>query len=367
MSSRRLAGRVVGLILACLALGFSPAGTGAPAVGAAPATREAAPRNVAAWLPYWVFDDAMRGTVSNPDVVDSVSPFWFDAASCTRINDKATARDASAVARLRAQGFTVLPSVTAGGLTPRAAVRCLGNPSSRKAHVARLVRLATSGNYDGLDIDYENLALTTDVSQARRVRRAFTAFVEDLCPALRHNGRTCSITVMPRTSAKFSVWRGVLIPAVYDYTRLAAVADEVRVMAYDQHAGRFGPGPIAGFGWVKRVADFAIDEMGTDNVRLGIPTYGRQWRQGSTESVSMSGKSAVALARRAGAAVIWDRRHKEFRFTYRSGGRRHTVWYSGPRSVAVRARYADRRGFVGSALWAAGLEATGTWQALRQR
>ena len=50
------------------------------------------------------------------------------------------------------------------------------------------------------------------------------------------------VTVMPRTSDAATVWRGKLIPAVYDYRHLGRVADRVRVMAYDQHAGRCGPG-----------------------------------------------------------------------------------------------------------------------------
>lgn len=332
----------------------------------APATpRERPPANVQAWLPYWVFDEAVRDANRNADLLDTVSPFWFNAAGCHRIDNKPTARNAGAVARLHGRGLLVTPSVTAGGLPPRTAVRCLGNSSSRTAHVRRLVRLAVSGDYDGLDIDYENLALTTNVGQARRVRRAFTAFVEQLCPALRRNGRTCSITVMPRTGPGFTVWRGKLIPAVYDYKRIGRVADEVRVMAYDQHAHQFGPGPIAGWPWVKQVVAFASSQMEAQRFRLGIPTYGRDFARGG--SVSLTGNQARQRARQHGAKIRWSREQREAWFTYRVGGVRHEVWFSSPRAVAVRARYADRLGLRGSALWAAGLGASGTWSALRRR
>lgn len=347
------------LLLAALALSI------ATPVAAPAALRDAPPRNVAAWLPYWVFHAALREAAGNPNVLGVASPFWFDAAGCTRIHDKPTARRAAAVRRLHARGIKVIPSVTAGGLPPRAAIRCFGNRTSRADHVKRLVRLARSGDYDGLDLDYENLALTTNANQARRVRRAFTAFVSQLCPALRRNGRTCSITVMPRTNKKFSVWRGKLIPAVYDYRAIGAVADEVRVMAYDQHAHEYGPGPIAGWPWVKRVTAYAMSEVEPTKLRLGIPTYGRDFAQ--HESVSLSGDQARGLARRHGSKVHWDPRQRESWFTYRVRGVRHVVWFSGPRSVAVRARYADRLGLLGSALWAAGLEARGTWSALRRR
>lgn len=336
------------------------------ALGTSPVRADdAPPRNVAAWLPYWVFDGALDEAAAHAGLMDSASPFWFDAASCRRIVGKPTSGSRAAVDRLHARGLTVLPSVTAGGLPPRLAVQCLGNESNRTQHVRRLVRVALSGDYDGLDLDYENLALTTDETQARRVRRAFTSFVVDLCRALHRRDLTCSVTVMPRTDETFSVWRGKLIPAVYDYAKLAEVADEVRVMAYDQHAYEYGPGPVAGWRWVDEVVTFALTEIPAEQLRLGVPTYARDFARGG--HVSLSGDEARALARRHGARIRWSAEQRESWFVYRTGGVRHEVWFSSPRAVAARARLADRLGLRGSSLWAAGLDAAGTWTALENR
>lgn len=323
------------------------------------------PRNVGAWLPYWVFDSALDEAAAHAGLMDTASPFWFDAASCRRIVGKPTSGSRAAVDRLHDRGLTVLPSVTAGGLPPRRAIQCFGDETNRTGHVRRLVRLALSGDYDGLDLDYENLALTTDETQARRVRRVFTLFVDDLCRALHRRDLTCSVTVMPRTDESFYVWRGKLIPAVYDYKRLAEVADEVRVMAYDQHAYEFGPGPVAGWPWVNDVVTFALTEIPAERLRLGVPTYARDFARGG--HVSLSGNEARALARRHDARIRWSAEERESWFTYRSGGVRHEVWFSSPRAVAARARLADRLGLLGSALWAAGLDADGTWKALENR
>jgi spore germination protein len=336
----------------------------APGTGPAVAEDEP-PRNVAAWLPYWVFGAAVDEVTAHADLVDVASPFWFDAAGCRRIVAKPTARDASAVRRLHGRGLAVVPSVTAGGLPPRAAVRCFADERSRAAHVRALVRLAESGDYDGLDLDYEDLALTTDAGQARRVRRVFTAFVTDLCRALHRRDLDCSVTVMPRTDDEFSVWRGKLIPAVYDYAALAAVADEVRVMAYDQHAHEYGPGPVAGWPWVQDVATYAVEQMGADRLRLGVPTYARDFARGG--HVSLTGNEARRLARRHHARIRWSPEQRESWFVYRTRGVRHEVWFSSPRAVAARVRLADRLGLRGSALWAAGLDAAGTWAAIARR
>ena len=321
------------------------------ALAAVPGPAAAAGRSHSAWLPSWVIEDAVAAVVDNADLFRTASPFWYDAASCRQVVGRPGAGDRQVVSALRGKRIGVYPTVTATGLTPRRAIRCFRDADRRRAHVRRLVEVATSRPYAGLDLDYEHLALTRDPDQARRVRGSFSVFVRDLCGALDEVGRRCSVTVMPRTSGRFSVWRGKLTPAVYDYAFLGVVADQVRVMAYDQHAEGHGPGPIAGLPWVRRVVDYVTATMPAGKVRLGVPTYGRDFSRGS--SVSLLGNAARVLARRHRARPVFDAVQREATFSYRSGGVRHTVWFSNPRAVAVRTRLAKRRGLAGSVYWAA--------------
>jgi spore germination protein len=334
----------------------------APPAALAPAT--GASTGHAAWLPSWVMAEAVAEMRTHADLFGTASPFWYDVRSCRDVTDRQGAGDPLVVARLREQGLRVQPTVSATGLSPAAAVRCLGDEGRRRDHVARLVGLAATGGYDGLDVDYEHLALTTRPATARRVRAAFTAFVGELCPALRAAGKACSVTVMPRTSGRFTVWRGKLMPAVYAYKPLAARADEIRVMAYDQHALAHGPGPIAGLPWVRRIVRYAVATMPSAKVRLGVPTYGRDFSDGS--SVSLTRDAATELAERRGVTPRWSSKQAEATFTYRRAGVRHTVWFSSPRAVARRTRLAQRRGLAGVVYWAAGLAHSGTWTAVRR-
>lgn len=317
----------------------------------------------AAWLPTWVSEAAVSVVEANSDLFETASPFWYDATGCASVVVRAGGESRGQLARLRATGTRVVPTVTATGLMPAAAIRCFSDGRRRAAHVRLLRDLAREWAYDGLDLDYEHLALTTDVDRARRVRAAFSAFVSDLCAGLRRDGRVCSVTVMPRTSDRAQVWRGKLLPFVYDYAHLGRVSDELRVMAYDQHAGRFGPGPIAGMPWVQRVADYVASQTPVSRVRLGVPTYGRDFSSG--DSVSLTGDAARELARRHGATVRFDDRQQEATFTYVRRGVRHEVWFSNPRAVSQRVALARARGFRGPAYWAAGLEMSGTWRQVR--
>jgi len=193
-----------------LASGFSASAT-------AVTRSESSGVSVAAWLPFWEAD-ALAVVRRHEGLFGVASPFWYEAGA-TRIHAYAGAGSRAYVRALRRAGADVVPTVTSR-LTP-AAMAALGRSRpARRRHVSALVRLAARGGFDGLDLDYEHMALTTSPAQARRAREGFTALVRELCPRLRRAGRTCVVTVMPRTRPAPYVWRHKLIPAVYDYREL---------------------------------------------------------------------------------------------------------------------------------------------------
>ncbi len=316
-------------------------------------------------MPTWVMDAAVRAVTDNSDLFSTASPFWYDAAGCSTITGRPGAGDPDLVGHLRSRGLAVVPTITGSGLGPRASVACFSDPARRANHILQVVALVRSHGYDGIDLDYENLALTTRPAVARRVRSAFSAFVTDLCGELRTLDKECSITVMPRTSDRLSVWRGKLIPGVYDYRVLGRQASRMRVMAYDQHASGTAAGPIAGFPWVKRIASYVARTAPVARTELGVPTYGRDWT--GKVAKSLTRRQAVDLARTHGVRPRFDRKQRELTFGYRAGGVAHRVWFSNPRAVAARHALARRLGFAGAAYWAAGLEQPGTWSAVRRR
>jgi spore germination protein len=371
---RRMGGRgrvlaVVATVALAVSLLGSLGSVGTAAAGTHPvaATEQAgfAVRKVASgWIPHWDARRSYRRVVSHAALFRTGSPFWYDAR-CAGIEGHPGAGARWMIAGLHRHRIDVVPTVTASSLRPLKAIRCLGRSASLQRHVAALVRLARSRAYEGIDLDYEHLALTTSPRRAARVRRAFTGFVERLCPALHRAGKRCVVTVMPRTSGRPTVWRHKLIPAVYDYARIAAAADRMRVMGYDQHAGGTRPGPIAGYPWVRSVVRYTRSVAPARKVELGIPLYGRDWT--GRAAISLRSAEATALARREGVRPRFDPRRRESTYRYRAGGRRHTVWFSGARAVGARVALARRQGLAGVAFWAPGMEARRTWAAVRAR
>jgi len=337
-----------------------------------------------AWIPPWAQEEATDTVSSQPNLFSEASPFWFYTDEEGRIQSSPGARDAGVSMQLRNAGIDEIPTVTAP-IGPREAIDLLGSPRSRQRHVRRIVELARP--YDGIDFDYEHPALTTDRSTAKRVRASLNAFFTQACRALARHDRKCVVTVMPRTEAKPRVWRGKLMPWVYDYRTIGEVADRVRVMAYDQHAGSYGPGPVAGAPWVNRVARFSSQTMPARKVELGIPLYGRRWslssrsspkeigaahqqldRSGSaklaggTELSSVTWDQAQSLRRGCGAKTMWSRHEKEA--TFRCSGQ--VTWFANAKSALVRARIARRHELGGVAFWAPYGEDPDTWGKLRR-
>lgn len=377
--SARLVARCVlaALSAALFAAVLSAAG---PTLGARATPADPAPvgasspaPETAAWLPYWSVSPGLA-TLTGRGVArgafTTVSPFWHDVTSCTRITPQLSAATArAAVARLRASGAAVVPTLTASGLDPARAVACLSRPSARDAHIARIVDLVRRGGYDGIDLDYEHLAVTTDRTTARQVRVAFRGFVAALCPRLQALDRQCVVTVMARTGddgqerqGSPSVWQGSLSLGAYDYAALGAAASRVRVMAYDEHTRRTPAGPIASYPWVAAVSRYALLRIPADRLTLGVPVYGRDWSGGTART--LTGDAATRLARQARVTPRWDATAREYTFTYRSRGVRHTVWFPGTRGILARDRLARSLG-IGAVLWAAGLEPPGAFAALR--
>lgn len=335
----------------------------APPAAAQEAGGPGAGRMSSTWLPYWNADVAFPRIVDNADLFHTVSPFWFRATSCGVIESMPGAGSAAVVDGLHERGITVVPSITST-MTPNVALACLGDPGQRAQHVGTVMAVVRSGAYDGLEFNYEHLALTTDPGMAARVRDAYTAFARDVCGALRAEAKRCVHTVMPRTDDSSSVWRGKLMPAVYDYRAIGAAADRVRVMGYDQHAGSFGPGPIAGWPWVAAVAAYTRATVPAGKGELGIPLYGRDWASGSGSPATLTEPAAQELARRYGVQVRWDEGEHAPTFSYSAAGTQHTVWFSDARSVADRVALARAHG-LGAAYWVPGQDDPSLWAGVR--
>ncbi len=164
----------------------------------------------------------------------------------------------------RANNIHVIPTVSSTW-DSRNITAVLMDPKSRAFHIEQIMKIARSPLVDGIDIDYENLPPES--------RAAFTAFVTSLAFNLHNEGKTLSVTVMPKIRAD----DGCQLCVFTDYAAIGQVVDQVRVMAYEYHGKTGGPGPNAPVWWMRQVMSYTTSVVPREKVVLGIHLYGYDW------------------------------------------------------------------------------------------
>jgi spore germination protein YaaH len=309
---------------------------------------------------------AVSSTLDNSDLVRTASPYLYSVAGTSTVKDEPDAPSAADMAEIEARGVKVVPMVTEdAGLDHFA--RILSSPQRRAAMVRTLVRIGSEPGFAGVDLDFESFDVDRkhDRKPANEISTLYPQLVGAVCDTLHRLGRGCQVTVMPRTTGGAVYWHGDLATWAYNYAALGRAADRVQVMAYDEHSPINAPGPVAPLQWVKHVIAYTRSQMSPRRAELGVPAYGYNWD--GIDAPAVMAVDAASLAHQMHAHMRWSKLGAEETFSYKQGGRRHTVWFENARATARRARLAAAAGFSGIAIWAAGYEQASLWTRLSAR
>jgi spore germination protein YaaH len=334
---------------------------------------------VDAWAPYWVLQDSTPELALRAPSLRELSPFWYTAVSADSVipdpNAPGDELDAF-MAAARRTGVPLVPSIfdamPTGGM---AAV--LADPTSRRTHIETLVDFAASGDFAGLDLDYEQFAYADDRSTWEATRPNWVAFVSELAERLHADGRTLGVSIPPvyddgRTDES-GYW-------VYDYGGIAPVVDRIRVMAYDYSTA--DAGPIAPLDWVRTAVEGTAEASGApEKLVLGIPLYGYNWPTttfGTCPPAEDVGRTSVTIRNVAdlvalrGATPVYDAVTGEWSFGYdlviddgaTACTQRRQVNYVDSDGARLRIDMAREAGFGGVSLWALGYDDDSLWAAI---
>jgi spore germination protein YaaH len=320
---------------------------------------------VAAWMPTsWDVESARLSWDSHRSHIQELSPVWYqlDAGADGSINPYGGACDAALVAEAHANGTLVLPLVNnsyGGVFDPVPLQTVIHSPTLRSAHVVALVNEVMACGTDGIDIDYERLGGTVD-------REPFSLFVEELAVALHGEGKLLSVTVSPKTSDV--TWGN---PGAQDWSRIGAVADRVRIMTYGYHWSSSSPGPIAPVFWMEDVASYAVQQISSNKVYLGLHFYGLDWGDGPAGALTWESVQdllvATSSSRQWAATDDFGRSIGEPWFTYTVDSVQHEVWYADGGSIAARLPLVKEYGLGGIAVWRLGREDPVNWTVIAVR
>ncbi|MCX6094676.1 MAG: glycosyl hydrolase family 18 protein, partial [Candidatus Bipolaricaulota bacterium] len=244
----------------------------------------------------------------------------------------------------------------------------------RQAVIAGLVALARDGGFDGVNVDFENLAYSDDIAADRA---AFTAFIHDLAGRLHAEGLNLAISVPGKTEdSPDDDWS-----YPFDYAALGRDADILQLMTYDQHGPWSEPGPVSGLDWVVACIAYAVSVVDPAKLLIGLPAYGYDWDltasgpargEYSATAFSWSGIAASGMAA-SGVAVLlgqpgaiegWDTASRSPFVTYTDSGHRHEAWFESAESLRAKTALIAKYGLAGLSMWSLGQEDEAFWKAV---
>jgi spore germination protein YaaH len=307
--------------------------------------------------------------VNRPDAIASFQKNW---RSVSIIAPQSFTMDAEGFIRgevpqavldtAREHGVAVMPLVTNRGFNQTLMHTLLDTPESRARAIRYLLYYALRDGYIGFQFDYENIKYL--------YRDRFSQFFHESAVEFHKHGLLLSAAVVGKytddrnseSPGGYDDWSGV-----YDYPRLARDADFLSIMAYPQHAGFSGPGPLAGLPWVRKIVDFTRANMSADKISLGVPLYGFHWVASADDPAKWKGRTSLYPST---AVVIaknppeWSEDESAYRAVFTDDGGRHELWYEDARSIAQKLELAASQRLAGISGWALGQEDPAMWECL---
>lgn len=317
-------------------------------------------RLISGWIPYWGWSSGVTTFTGNIKLFDEVLPFWYKANADGSIYAYSGAGNNSFVKLAHDNKVKVLPLIT-NDYSKTLINAILSNPVIMENHVTNITNLVISNNYDGIDIDYEGLYASD--------KNNFTLFISKLASALHDRNKLLSVCVQAKWSDSIT-WDG---PGAMDYENLSKYADELRIMAYDEHWATGEPGPIASYSWVENIIKYAVIKAAKEKIVLGVPFYGRDWWQNpdsTWSSTAYTHKGIIDLMTSEGATRTWNDTTKVPNFTYYDylgDGKNHYAYYEDNQSLSFKLDLVVKYNIAGICCWALGYEDTPSWSLAQKK
>ena len=197
-------------------------------------------------------------------------------------------------------------------------------------------------DYFGVDIDFEYIP--------SNLRENYAAFIENLKSKITPLGYKTFVSLAPKTSG---IQRGLLYEA-HDYALLGKAADYLLIMTYEWGYTYGPPLAVAPIDKVREVINYAVSEIDTAKILLGVPNYAYDWTlpyESGSRAESMSNTEAVNRARRVGANIHFDEKSQTPYYNYYKDGKEHVVWFEDARSVKARMELINEFSLAGMSIW----------------
>ncbi len=226
----------------------------------------------------------------------------------------------------------------------------LNDPAARARFRRQTGQFLSSGHYRGLMVDFEAFPPAG--------QPGYVALLKELSGDLHGRGMKLYVAVPPHSSE-------------YDYPAIAAAADGVVLMNYDEHYPGADSGPVASQDWFEQNLTFAEKVIPKEKIICAIANYGYDWvlkpKTGplppDERDKTVSVQDAWLTARDSDEDVNFDDDAMNPHFSYLDERSvRHDIWFLDAVTALNHMRSAQNLGIQTFALWRLGSEDRSLWR-----
>jgi spore germination protein YaaH len=289
--------------------------------------------------------------------LDAISPQFFEIMPDASLK-LASGFSLELVGQMHNRGIKVIPYL-GNNWDQDLGRKCLAN---RVAFANQLATIINTYNIDGVDIDLENL---TDADRADLVD--FIRILRSVLPA----NKIIAVAVACNPTGETRGWHGS-----YDYAGLAQYADYLMMMTYEEHTQGDPEGPVASYNFIESSIVYALSKIAKNKLVLGIPFYGRYWKQeASYGGYALTNSEAEYLINNYESTVSWNAgtqtpvaqitiKENDWKPTvlYKTmSAGVYDVWFENEQSIRAKLSLVRKYGLKGAGSWALGYEPANMW------
>ena len=226
----------------------------------------------------------------------------------------------------------------------------LNNADARARFRQQAGQFLSSGRFRGLMLDFEAFP--------PEGQKGYVALLQELSGDLHGRSMKLYVAVPPHNEE-------------YDYRSIAAAADGVVLMNYDEHYPGGQSGPVASEDWFEQNLKFAVAAIPKEKIICAIANYGYDWVEkpkkgklpAGVHDSTVSVQDAWLAARDSDEDVNFDDDAMNPHFSYLDEhSLRHDIWFVDAVTALNHMRSAQNLGIQTFALWRLGSEDRSLWR-----